>query len=501
MPWYEEASNYEFYRMAAAAATGATSYLPTDPYDAALHARASGTWFDPTGATPYDRVIIRLDEVTLPGMRVTAALVGGGCGAASVHSFRPPVDNGTDFKMGGIVIYARGATPTLEIAVGTKISISSDEAEPLTKKTVNAGADGFKVTCPMPASGAQWLSHELTGGEGVTVKLSVRFEPFEEPLLTLAQATSGLTTVRLTGLAEAVAAGGDDHATLTYATREGNDKMVFWCPGRGDYMMHFHMIDAFLEAGYDVYGVDHRRLGRSLDGCTFEQMSLYSHTTDLRVYFDEFEKGLAHARTVKPYTNGCVLYAHSTGGLEASMWLRERGAALPFTCCVLNSPFLSYGSGGVLDIASNLTDTLYGCLSCLPSIGPTFSLMTTAEATNFNVGLWLQYPAIETHRRNIVGIGGKVTLGWTAACARAHDKLLREYPATTLPTLLLTTPGDLVLQSAELRDRASKFSSAVEVVSIPYCRHDMLLNYDMEQNAAVVSTIIGWLAKGSGMSV
>ena len=64
-----------------------------------------------------------------------------------------------------------------------------------------------------------------------------------------------------------------------------------------------------------------------------------------------------------------------------------------------------------------------------------------------------------------------------------------------LERLVSLRPGDSVLETAELKERAKYVSPAAEVESVPYCRHDMLLNYDKEQNDLVVAKILGWLAK------
>ena len=135
---------------------------------------------------------------------------------------------------------------------------------------------------------------------------------------------------------------------LTYKTKSGNTKMLYWLPGRNDLFMHYAAAEALLNAGYDVYVMEHRRLGRANRDSTVGDIPLISHTTDLKIYMHEFDKGLAHARSLGDYQR-TVLYAHSTGGLEASVWMRERGPALSFNAVVFNSPFLSWGNEGLND--------------------------------------------------------------------------------------------------------------------------------------------------------
>ena len=51
---------------------------------------SADTWFDPTGKTKYDRVVIQLYDASHANQHVVAQLEGGGCGAASIVAFREP---------------------------------------------------------------------------------------------------------------------------------------------------------------------------------------------------------------------------------------------------------------------------------------------------------------------------------------------------------------------------------------------------------------------------
>ena len=105
----------------------------------------------------------------------------------------------------------------------------------------------------------------------------------------------------------------------------------------------------------------------------------------------------------------------------------------------------------------------------------------------------MQHPAVDQKLRNVSGVDYKVTIGWARACTLAQKKLNKCRPATTLPTLLLTTPGDSVLQTDELQEMISGFSSDNKIKSIDFCRHDMLLSYDDAKNKEVVLEMIAFL--------
>ena len=471
---------------------------------------SSGTWFDPTGATPYDRVLIRLHsaEPYTQATRVKALLVGSKCGKASAVSFRKPSVDG--FHMGGLLAYRRtdDAPKCVEWAVGPATAVVANPDDP-NVRTLDAGEGGWTARCPVPAAAGVWQEHTLTrtGDGGATLVVSVKLEKWESPVdskealdkIALQEIT--FTMPAENGRAELLGASGLK-ATMAFKTRPANRKMIFWLPGRNDYVMHAYAITAFLDAGFDVFALEHRRLGRSNRACSVDEMNLISHCEgNLRVLMQDFDTGLQHALGLKPYDK-TVLYAHSTGGLEAAMWLRERGAKLPFSAVVLNSPFLAWGNEGSADFILDATDGplgLYRLLTCLPNVDTCVSnTLDTAPSSQpgaYGTGIWMQYPNVDCTLRQIVGIGHKVTLGWVHACTKEHSALVEQGPSTTVPTYLLTTPGDCVLETAELKERAKYVSPAAEVESVPYCRHDMLLNYDKEQNDLVVAKILGWLAK------
>ena len=182
---------------------------------------------------------------------------------------------------------------------------------------------------------------------------------------------------------------------LTYKIKPGNTKMLYWLPGRNDLFMHYAAAEALLDAGYDVFVMEHRRLGRANSDSTFRDFQLISHTTDLKIYMDEFEKGLAFARDLNPTYQRAILYAHSTGGLEASVWLRERGPELNFAAVVLNSPFLAWGNEGLADKALDRMGgyVMYPIVKCVfggdtgPMLGPDAQSRDAVTDRLSNLGL------------------------------------------------------------------------------------------------------------------
>ena len=491
-----------------------TRGLTSDPsalYSAAE--AAAGTWFDPTGRTAYDRVLIRLQSVSKPNMRVAAQLVGGRCGNASVFLFSPPADGGSAFGMACMLACKRGAQTSLEITVGPECEIANGYEQ--SEKTVVPGKDACTLRCPVPQGrkDSKWIEHSLGADRpygtaetvGLIVKLEVRFEAWESPVLARdSLAALQLQEIVFRDLPEA--ASPTEKAVLSYMTRPGNTKMIYWLPGRNDLFVHSHAAAAFLNAGFDVFVIEHRRMGRANRGCSSEDMALASHVGgDLRVVMHDFDLGLKQAQILKLKSRGSpssytqsVLYGHSTGGLEAAMWLRERGQKLPFSMVVLNSPFLDFGNSGMADgVLAPVDNGVYRVLTCLPGldscISDKFDMLGKKEPDSYGTRLWMQYPVIDPQLRNVVNIGGKVTLGWVKAVREQHELLTKTGPCTKLMTLVLATPGDSMLGEKDLEERAKFVSPNASVHMIPYCRHDMLLNYDKDQNSLVLGRILRFI--------
>eukprot|EP00747_Dinoflagellata_sp_TGD_P201146 gnl/TRDRNA2_/TRDRNA2_74616_c0_seq1.p1 gnl/TRDRNA2_/TRDRNA2_74616_c0~~gnl/TRDRNA2_/TRDRNA2_74616_c0_seq1.p1 ORF type:complete len:380 (+),score=70.74 gnl/TRDRNA2_/TRDRNA2_74616_c0_seq1:166-1140(+) len=292
---------------------------------------------------------------------------------------------------------------------------------------------------------------------------------------------------------------GEDKAVLTYSCRDGNEKCVIWFPGRNDMFAHPHAGTHFLDNGFDLYIIEHRRLGRANLGCSAEDFRLVTHTTDFRNYLEEFDQAFDFVVSQKEYAK-VVLYAHSTGGLEASLFLREGKLKDRIDAIVLNSPFLDWGEGGFAEmILDAMDDYLMPIMNFLQ--GKEQAALMDMPGTGkkavslYGTRIYLQYPSIDLRCRN--NINCKITAGWVAAASAMHDEVIEMTP-TDVPTLLLYTDGDVVLEGKEIADRAKYISTQLTTKFFPHCRHDMLLNYDMEDNEKVLAAISEFLDSNLG---
>lgn len=160
----------------------------------------------------------------------------------------------------------------------------------------------------------------------------------------------------------------------------------------------------------------------------------------------------------------------------------------------MNSPFLDWGESGFNEVVLDAMDELMPMAKFL--IGAEkFSTMDMPgtggkKVSNFLIRQHLQYPSIDLRCRN--GITNKVTAGWAAAASHLHDELVATAP-TRIPTLLLYTDGDEVLDGAELSEVIKHFSTDVTRRNFRNCRHDLLLSYAKEDNDKVLDAITSFL--------
>lgn len=151
----------------------------------------------------------------------------------------------------------------------------------------------------------------------------------------------------------------NERAVLSARQVAGNSKALVWIPGRNDSFFHVHVLQRFLDTGFDVFALDLRRCGRAkvdLKGSPTVASLLAHDSHDFREYFSELDATLKFLKSPSPLPpldnlrlGGCgknyeaiVCYAHSTGALVAGQYASDmgggawRGALDGF---VFNSPF------------------------------------------------------------------------------------------------------------------------------------------------------------------
>lgn len=112
-------------------------------------------------------------------------------------------------------------------------------------------------------------------------------------------------------------------------------KAILYLHGYNDYFFQAHLADFFIERGYDFYALDLRKYGRSL-----RPHQTASFVRSVADHFPEIDEAV---QIIKSPADGghetLVLFAHSAGGLIASLWAHARSQTQPIDGLILNSPF------------------------------------------------------------------------------------------------------------------------------------------------------------------
>lgn len=124
--------------------------------------------------------------------------------------------------------------------------------------------------------------------------------------------------------------------------REGTRQAVLYIHGYNDYFFQKQLGDSVVSHGYNFYAMDLRKYGRSI---LPNQNPFFCKS--LTEYFADLDTALA---TIRAEGNDRILLmAHSTGGLITPYYLDSKKGALPVEGLILNSPFLDWNFGWVME--------------------------------------------------------------------------------------------------------------------------------------------------------
>ena len=407
--------------------SSAVRVAPEPHYDPV--AEYAGTWFDEVliQSTTAVKLLVTLEGgAQVP--EVKAVIRDGGCGLACENVFG-----------------AAGSAAERRICLLLHASGSG-----AAHVDVTAVQSKQCLSFPLPQAADGTVRHALDeiGLAGVVV--SLRHEAAESTIATK-------TDMAALGLQEHVlylsggSSGEPRRAFVTYRTAPENTRCLIWLPGRNDMFSHPHVVPLLDACGLDLYVIEHRRLGRSQLGASRDDFALTSHAVNFRDFLEEHDAGFAFALSQKAYAN-VVLYSHSTGGLETTLYCREGKYRDRIDAVVLNSPFLDWGMGGVAEMLCDAMDELMPIASFLK--GKEAAAKTDMPGTGtkspsaWGARIYSQYPAIDLRCRNF--ITNRTTAGFISAAASLHDELLAVKAPTAIPTLALHTDGDSILDGKEV---------------------------------------------------
>jgi alpha-beta hydrolase superfamily lysophospholipase len=288
---------------------------------------------------------------------------------------------------------------------------------------------------------------------------------------------------------------GDIFATLV---RRGEptdaDHAVLAVHGYTDYFFNTALADHFADRGFAFYALDMQKCGRSRrDGQTPHFI------TDLADYDTELEHALSGIRERgRPgHPPSVLVYAHSSGGLIAPLWLdrlrrRDPAAHAAVGGLVLNSPFLDLRGPAVLRLP--VTSALIAGLSRVWSKG----VIRGPSEGGYGTTLHRDYDGEFDYDLQWKPLGGfPITLGWLHAIRRGQARLHRGLDVG-VPNLILRSDhtveegpdpasmqrGDAVLDVTQIARWAGCIGNRSTIVPVPDAKHDVFLSLAQPRQAA-----------------
>ncbi|WP_028050522.1 alpha/beta hydrolase [Cellulomonas sp. URHD0024] len=265
-------------------------------------------------------------------------------------------------------------------------------------------------------------------------------------------------------------------ATLVHRVPDGPTprRAVLYVHGFVDYFFQTGFAHALADAGYDLYALDLRDFGRSI-----QEGRPVNFTTSLAVYAEEIDASIALLRSDHEQV---VLLGHSMGGLVTSLWADARAGKGRIDALVLNSPWLDLrGNWFERTVLTSVIDVV-GKLAPQLVVGR-LSRHYTEALHHESGGEWEFDLAWKPHG----GFPARAGLGRTVR--RGHKRVAaglsidvpvlvlasdRSGPDTRWHADLLTT--DSVLDVQQIKDRAPLLGADVTFVEVPGGAHDLALS-------------------------
>jgi len=266
-------------------------------------------------------------------------------------------------------------------------------------------------------------------------------------------------------------------ATLVHRPADSSQqRAVLYIHGYGDYFFQRHLARWYNDRGFDFYGLDLRRYGRSW--LTHQQPNYVRALTE---YFEEIDRAVQVIRQQGP-DHFLLLNGHSTGGLIASLYCDAGPGRGEIDGLFLNSPFLDFNAPRSMERAIEFFAWL-GRWQPRGTVAGGDESMYTKTLHEDYFGRW----DFNTNWKPLESF--PVTLGWLRAIEHGHsrieDRLDIECPILVLHSdhssydksdIELMQRTDAVLDVREIHERAPWLGDDVEVRAVPGTVHDVFLS-------------------------
>lgn len=269
---------------------------------------------------------------------------------------------------------------------------------------------------------------------------------------------------------------------------------ILYIHGYNDYFFQKQLGDSVNAHGYNFYAMDLRKYGRSiLPG----QDPFFCKS--LKEYFADIDTALAIIR--EEGNDKILLMAHSTGGLITPYYLNSKKGELPVDGLILNSPFLDWNFGWMME------KVVIPVVSFIGKLFPNLTVQGYGDAS-YAHSLLKQFKGeweYNTDWKMIYGHPKKA--GWINAIQEAQ-KTVQKGINLDCPVLVMSSnksfpetkewnneylSSDIVLDVHDIQKYGQKLGNYVTRDTIPNGIHDLILSEKASRDH-VYRTVFDWLS-------
>jgi len=290
-------------------------------------------------------------------------------------------------------------------------------------------------------------------------------------------------------------------ATLTIPkTNTGKRKSILFVHGFVDYFFHLHVIQKCNEQGYDVYGLDLRKYGRS-----YMKHQHHCYCKSVEEYFEEISYCIKKIK--QENDQPLLLSGHSTGGLTTSIYMNQGSEKHLISGLILNAPFLEMNFIMVSIVQSLLLKFLY---NTIPLFSP-YSVLKKTVPSVYGKSLHKSQKGEWDYNLEWKPLRGFPTyFMWVRAVTRGQHYIQKQ-SSIQVPVLLIHSERslqknyvkadfhstDIVLDIEHMKKYGPGLGKNVKLLSVKNGLHDVFLSREDARNYAF-SEMFKWLETNFG---
>lgn len=272
---------------------------------------------------------------------------------------------------------------------------------------------------------------------------------------------------------------------------------ILYIHGYNDYFFQKQFGDSVNAHGYNFYALDLRKYGRSI---LPNQEPFFCKS--LKEYFADVDTALA---IIKDEGNEkVVLMAHSTGGLITPYYLNSKKGTLPVDGLILNSPFLDWNFGWMME------EVVLPAVSCIGKLFPNLTIQGYGVPSYAHSLLKAFKGEWEYQTEWKMTNGHPKKAGWIHAIHEAQ-KTVQKGIDLACPILVMSSDksfpetdtwkdeylsSDIVLDVDDIQKYGQKLGRQVTCDTIQGGMHDLLLSPQAAREQTY-QTMFEWISKHS----